>query len=213
MKVFTTRSMRRLALLAAVLPIAMWIGCSDSNAAADSGGKTSDALAIDSAAADGSGGKSDALADTTSGDSGGADSTKTDSAASDGAGGDSSPGDAAGGDSTAPRADGGGCKVNCDCTQSMMCTSGGLCVSPTKPVYCCTKPGCPAGSTCTKPDGSKSTCPATGGCKVDCDCTQGLMCASGRCIAGIVPVYCCTKAGCPSGKSCSKPDGSKSTCP
>ena len=53
-----------------------------------------------------------------------------------------------------------------------------------------------------------------GGCKVDCDCAQGLMCiGGGKCIAGFVPVYCCTKSGCKPGWKCTNPDGSSGTCP
>jgi hypothetical protein len=54
-------------------------------------------------------------------------------------------------------------------------------------------------------------------CQVDCDCTQGLMCVKSstgnQCIAGFVPVYCCTKSGCPTSQSCVNPDGTKGTCP
>ncbi len=56
-----------------------------------------------------------------------------------------------------------GCKVNCDCAQGLMCVfQGGMdsCVAATKPVYCCSKANCPAGSACTDVSGNKGTCPS-----------------------------------------------------
>ncbi|MCK6509951.1 hypothetical protein L6R29_08305 [Myxococcota bacterium] len=73
------------------------------------------------------------------------------------------------------------CKTHCDCTQGMMC-SNGQCFSGTAITYCCTKPGCLAGATCTNPDGTKGTCPTT---KTDCEIkggqcvVQGTACPSG----------------------------------
>lgn len=107
------------------------------------------------------------------------------------------------------------CNCSQDCTQTGNgCEqAGGSCQNsrlPCKPgtvqdnsLSC----GSPA-KICCKPSGS-------GGCKVDCDCTQGLLCApgTGRCVAGIVPAYCCDKSGCPSGKACTDSSGAKGVCP
>lgn len=203
------------------------------------------------------------------------------------------------------------CKSHCDCTQGMMCASG-VCVSPTKPVYCCSNAGCPTGQACTDAAGKAGTCggttttpcakaggycavqftncktgykqdntyscnaralnccmpaknkcatvkcqppsckmnfgvvcqettytcdPATGKCvaatksvtggkcgsnglcatttpqcKTNCDCTQGLLCTGGKCIAGFAPAYCCDKAGCPTGQTCTDSAGNKGIC-
>jgi len=111
-----------------------------------------------------------------------------------------------------------GCKVDCDCDQGQLCTPEGTCVNGFAPAYCCTKAGCQAGWPCTNPDGSKGTCagnpppPPPPACKVDCDCDQGEICAQGQCVTGIIPAYCCTKAGCQAGWPCTNPDGSQGTC-
>lgn len=55
--------------------------------------------------------------------------------------------------------------------------------------------------------------PTTKQCKVDCDCTQGLLCASGQCIAGFAPAWCCDKSGCPKGQRCTDSNGNAGTCP
>ncbi|MCC6747242.1 MAG: hypothetical protein IT371_06245 [Deltaproteobacteria bacterium] len=65
----------------------------------------------------------------------------------------------------------------------------------------------------TGPDARRADGGGPGGCKVDCDCSQGLLCATGKCLPGFAPAYCCTKPGCPSGLGCTNPDGSKGTCP
>jgi hypothetical protein len=104
------------------------------------------------------------------------------------------------------------CKNHCDCLQGQMCQSG-QCITGTKPVYCCTKSGCPKGQACYNPNGTTGKCGGAGQCSVDCDCLQGQMCAGGICVNPFIPVYCCTKLGCPKGQACSKLDGSKGTCP
>lgn len=103
------------------------------------------------------------------------------------------------------------CTTTCNCPQGQSCQNG-QCVNTTPPTYCCTKP-CPVGLGCVNPNGTKGTCTGVGICANDCDCTQGLLCAGGLCIPGFVPVYCCPKLGCPTGQSCTNPDGSKGTCP
>ncbi|TNE50004.1 MAG: hypothetical protein EP343_09800 [Deltaproteobacteria bacterium] len=53
-----------------------------------------------------------------------------------------------------------GCKVDCDCTQGLLCAPGtGKCVPGIVPTYCCDKPGCPTGKACTDASGTKGTCP------------------------------------------------------
>jgi hypothetical protein len=67
-------------------------------------------------------------------------------------------------------------------------------------------------STCNSATGKCSSI-SPGKCRVDCDCPQGLLCANGACIAGFVPAYCCTKAGCPANTRCTYPNGSSGYCP
>ena len=50
-------------------------------------------------------------------------------------------------------------------------------------------------------------------CAVDCDCPQGQACAGGRCVIGIVPVYCCDSPGCPEGEACTDSRGNDGRCP
>jgi hypothetical protein len=51
-------------------------------------------------------------------------------------------------------------------------------------------------------------------CAETCDCPQGLACLDGVCgTAGVGPVYCCTKSGCPGGQVCLGPDDRPSACP
>lgn len=58
-------------------------------------------------------------------------------------------------------------------------------------------PGLPAGAT---------------GCRSACDCTGGAECASGQCLLGTAPRYCCDDPRCPAGTSCDRPDGTASAC-
>ncbi|MCB9642632.1 MAG: hypothetical protein H6728_06110 [Myxococcales bacterium] len=59
-----------------------------------------------------------------------------------------------------------GCQSNCDCTQGLLCANG-QCIAGIVPAYCCTNPGCPAGSTCQNPDKTSGTCPST--TQTDCE--------------------------------------------
>ncbi len=61
------------------------------------------------------------------------------------------------------------CKNNCDCPQGMGCRNG-RCVRSSTPVYCCTKPNCPAGRRCYYPDGKRGTCQIIKACKTNADC-------------------------------------------
>ena len=94
------------------------------------------------------------------------------------------------------------CLTHCHCPQGLACLDG-QCVGVGSPIYCCDKPGCPAGQTCYDVNGTYRTCgnPA-GGCKHTCDCPQGLLCLSGACLSTNPPTYCCDSANCPSGKWC-----------
>jgi hypothetical protein len=51
-------------------------------------------------------------------------------------------------------------------------------------------------------------------CQETCDCPQGLACVSGECrTAGIGPVYCCSRPGCPTGEVCLGAGDLPSSCP
>lgn len=71
---------------------------------------------------------------------------------------------------TCERIGSGQCKTHCDCKQGLMCVRGptgsSICIPGTKPVYCCDKPGCPAGQACTTSSGAQSTCRTT---QTDCE--------------------------------------------
>lgn len=51
----------------------------------------------------------------------------------------------------------GTCQVVCDCPQGQTCTAN-RCQIVVGAVFCCTKPGCPAGELCSFPDGRTGTC-------------------------------------------------------
>ena len=105
-----------------------------------------------------------------------------------------------------------GCKTHCDCNQGEACQAG-KCLKTTIPTYCCSKTPCPASTLCYNANGSASFCPGgSTGCKTHCDCSQGETCLGGNC-TNLVVSYCCTKAGCPSGKGCYQTSGTKSYCP
>ncbi len=106
------------------------------------------------------------------------------------------------------------CKIDTDCGKPRCGNQGTSCFQ-TEPK--CSNGQC-VGSTRLLPNaqcGPAGKCvkrpPAQ--CKVDCDCSQGQGCSSGRCVTGIVPVYCCSKTGCPAGKTCTNTNGSKGSCP
>ncbi|MDX9724099.1 MAG: hypothetical protein RBU37_25350, partial [Myxococcota bacterium] len=102
------------------------------------------------------------------------------------------------------------CTVNCDCPQGQLCTASGLCVQGVEPAYCCEKEGCPLGEACTSIEGESSTCRE---CEHSCDCPQGEACsASGICVAGLEPTFCCEKAGCPEGEACIHEDDRADVC-
>jgi hypothetical protein len=94
-----------------------------------------------------------------------------------------------------------GCKVDCDCNQGLACVNG-KCIAGTKPTYCCDKPGCPVGQTCTDKSGNTGTCPWPGGnscVKQGGYCTpQFTSCAKGYVIdpqlsCGALALNCCVK--------------------
>jgi hypothetical protein len=49
-------------------------------------------------------------------------------------------------------------------------------------------------------------------CTTPCDCPQGESCTNGQCGLGSEAIFCCTKEGCPDGKSCFQVDGSAGVC-
>lgn len=87
----------------------------------------------------------------------------------------------------------------------------GTCQNPRLPC----KPGSRQDTNLSCNNSAMVCCVPATGCKLDCDCPQGLLCApgTGRCVAGIVPAYCCDKSGCPTGKACTDTNGTKATCP
>lgn len=90
---------------------------------------------------------------------------------------------------------------NNNCIQSVPSCSSNRCVSTSVTVL---------NATC---DSTTGTCARKVECKVDCDCAQGLTCANGKCLSGIIPVYCCSKAGCPAGSKCTDANGNGGYCP
>lgn len=50
------------------------------------------------------------------------------------------------------------------------------------------------------------------GCRSNCDCSGGAECASGQCLLGTEPAYCCGDPRCPAGASCQRPDGVSAKC-
>jgi hypothetical protein len=52
------------------------------------------------------------------------------------------------------------------------------------------------------------------GCTTHCDCAQGSYCYYGSCQSSpTLPIYCCANPGCPPGRWCVEPGGSKGICP
>ena len=108
------------------------------------------------------------------------------------------------------------CKTDKDCGKRTCLQKGKVCTRHT--------PICRAGKCIvdTKHINNTTCQPSTGvckaptqGCKNLCDCTQGLLCTpgDGKCVAGIVPEYCCDKPGCPTGKACKHASGAPGKCP
>ena len=104
------------------------------------------------------------------------------------------------------------CKADSECG-NVSCTQNGVnCVQ--------LQPSCVIGNCVNQPIAyNDATCSATGKCIPDknecqnhCDCLQGQFCEKGKCFSGESPVYCCDKAGCPSGKQCFKADNSVDQC-
>jgi hypothetical protein len=80
---------------------------------------------------------------------------------------------------------------------------------------------CPAGFRCTcvpsEPQGkdcAAQVCVADPEreCKTACDCEPGLGCFEGRCLPGIVPVYCCDSDICPEAQQCQHREGGFDRC-
>ncbi len=104
------------------------------------------------------------------------------------------------------------CKLHCDCDQGYACIAGLCQRNPlVGNVYCCSKPGCPAGQFCYQPNGQNGRCQQQR-CTSPCDCSQGEDCRSGVCVATQPPVYCCSKTGCPSGSNCKDSSGKWGQC-
>lgn len=50
-------------------------------------------------------------------------------------------------------------------------------------------------------------------CTTACDCPDGFLCASGECLSGIIPRYCCEGFFCPAGEQCEHVFGGLDVCP
>jgi hypothetical protein len=75
-------------------------------------------------------------------------------------------------------------------------------------VECQTDGDCAPGLIC---DSSRQECRQS--CSAHCDCPQGEFCYYGSCLCDPkTPVYCCANPGCPPGRWCFEPSGSKGTC-
>lgn len=103
------------------------------------------------------------------------------------------------------------CQTRCDCDQGSDCISGTCVLSPT-PAYCCDRDGCPQGLPCLNSAGDTGACGLRQSCKHPCDCPQGNACVDGFCSVSNQPVYCCEKAGCVAGQTCSSIRGGTKTC-
>lgn len=77
-----------------------------------------------------------------------------------------------------------GCRTHCECPQGQFCYYGRCLSDPKMSVYCCSKPGCPPGRWCFKPDGAKDTCAEDPNylCQNACDCGPAHCCKSGVCV-------------------------------
>ncbi|MCB9644879.1 MAG: hypothetical protein H6728_17545 [Myxococcales bacterium] len=100
------------------------------------------------------------------------------------------------------------CTTACDCNQGEDCR-GGQCTRVSPAVYCCSKSPCIAGQACVNTNGSSSTCPVQ--CQTHCDCNQGQRCVNGTCYNS-GSTYCCSKTGCPAGRTCYNQNNTTSTC-
>ena len=104
-----------------------------------------------------------------------------------------------------PGVDGGPspCRTDCDCPFNLSCARG-ACVPLNRPNLCCANPGCPPGSSCVNPDGTRGTCGMmTGTVPVGQACTGSSDCNGGFCInmsSGFPGGYCST--GCGGGQMC-----------
>jgi len=61
-------------------------------------------------------------------------------------------------------------------------------------------------------DTGTGLCKPKGACITHCDCAQGMECVKGKCLLPLIPLYCCGKAGCPSGAKCKYANGAAGTC-
>lgn len=101
------------------------------------------------------------------------------------------------------------CKVDCDCAQGQLCSSG-QCKDGAGSLFCCEKAGCEPGARCVDRQGIASTCLE---CVVNCDCPQGQACEAGQCKQSASPTYCCDKDQCPVNVACTDLEGAAGVCP
>jgi hypothetical protein len=86
------------------------------------------------------------------------------------------------------------CSTPCDCPQQGMDCAGGKCIVGKRPVYCCSKSGCPKGDSCVDKQNQKGTCGTTGTCKQDSDCGKRTCQNNGPDCSQTVPV--CSQGQC-----------------
>ena len=120
------------------------------------------------------------------------------------------------------------CTTHCDCPQGEFCYKGTCLRDPKQAVYCCAKPGCPAGEWCMTPESTKDRCVEDPSyvCETACDCGPAHACMDvpdligqktcvkdaddpwipGGSIFGVEvpldePTYCCSDASCFAGQA------------
>ena len=103
------------------------------------------------------------------------------------------------------------CLYPCDCQQQHVDCKDHRCTADDTILFCCELANCTQGQECIRNDGI--THDICGTCNVDCDCPQGYPCVGNECIMAFEsPYYCCDKAGCPAGESCTGRDDSMGDC-
>ena len=104
-----------------------------------------------------------------------------------------------------------GCTIDCECPQGEACVLNS-CVASNPGTFCCANPGCATGRSCVDYGGRQNVCGVLTTCLNACDCPQGMDCVENECTVSTTPVFCCSNAGCLSGRPCVLPNGSPGTC-
>lgn len=109
---------------------------------------------------------------------------------------------------------GGVCSKDLDCGKPGCVNSGTGCAQMTprcdaKKSACGQQWSVAVNASC---DSGTGLCKPKGSCLTHCDCPQGMECVKGKCLLPLIPLYCCGKAGCPSGAKCKYANGAAGTC-